>query len=158
MNTEQRAEAQRLAHELDRAQSDAFDLSTQQGAALRAAAALLRALLDAPAQAPQPMMAVRWAVGSRIFRSEAEAKNESIRGEQLAPSFCWNITPLYAEPVAQGFNDFGPADMHILRAALADYSANDKVIESSRKRARAMWQVLLMELASVAPAAPGEKP
>ena len=53
MTPEHRAEAQRLAHELDRAQSDAFDLSTQQGAALRAAAALLRALLDAPAQALQ---------------------------------------------------------------------------------------------------------
>lgn len=45
---------------------------------------------------------------------------------------------------AQGRNDFGPADMHILRAALADYAENKKVLEARRSRARLMWQVLRM--------------
>ena len=45
---------------------------------------------------------------------------------------------------AQGRDDFGPDDMHILRAALADYAENKKVLAERRTRARAMWQVLRM--------------
>ena len=46
---------------------------------------------------------------------------------------------------AQGRDDFGPADMHILRAALADYAENKSVLQERRARARAIWQVLKME-------------
>lgn len=43
---------------------------------------------------------------------------------------------------AQGRDDFGPADMHILRAALANYAEDKDVNEAQRARARAMWQAL----------------
>jgi len=93
MTPEQRAEAQRLAHELDRAQSDAFDLSTQQGAALRAAAALLRALLDAPAQEP-----VAWR--TVLHRQGTGAPYSAYIEANPLPSL-YNWEPLYAAPVAQ---------------------------------------------------------
>lgn len=44
---------------------------------------------------------------------------------------------------AQGRADLGEDDKHILRAALADYAANRRVIEACKKRANQLWHMFV---------------
>ncbi len=96
-------------------------------------------------------------VGRLEPEREEDAISRSKRILQMVDTYCerpdsMNRTALrvalmgeFEDARAQGRSDFGPADMHILLAALADYAENMKVLEARRSRARLMWQVLRAE-------------
>lgn len=112
---------------------------------------------DTPPAAPAVGAHVDRGVGRLGPEREEDAISRSKRILEMVDTYCarpdsMNRTALrvalmgeFEDARAQGRDDFGPADMHILRAALADYAENKKVPEARRSRARMMWQVLRME-------------
>jgi hypothetical protein len=110
-----------------------------------------------PVQPPAVGALLERGVGRLEPEREEDAISRSRRILEMVDTYCarpdsMNRTALrvglmgeFEDARAQGRNDFGLADMHILRAALADYAANKNVLEARRSRARLMWQVLRME-------------